>query len=73
MENKAGLRALAEHFPAWISEIAALENEIGSSFFPYSKALAARHSVPDIESVIAGQASSTGEAWACMSHFGKCE
>ena len=77
MENKAGLRALAEHFPARISEIAQLESEIGSSFFPHSKVPAARHAAPGIRSVIAwahdGQRSSEAEVWACMSNFAKCE
>lgn len=37
MESKAGLRALAEHFPAQIDRIAQAEASIGSSLFPFGK------------------------------------
>ena len=77
MENKQGLRALTEHFPARIEEIAAIEGAIGSSFFPYSKIPPSISQTPTIRDVIAwahdGHRAQDGEEWACMSHFGKCE
>ena len=77
MENKQGIRALAQHFPERIDELDAIEQELGRNFFPWSKVPDRQCEKPYIRDVVRwaeaeGKEAPTGPL-TCLSHFTQCE
>ncbi|MBI4738269.1 phosphoadenosine phosphosulfate reductase family protein [Candidatus Woesearchaeota archaeon] len=83
MENKAGIKNIADRFPEQIRIIAEAERRIGRSFFPYTKTPPRYGSKPTIRDVVRwarSQAPAEMEALkcndnagSCMSHYQQCE
>ncbi len=76
MSNKSEIGTLATHAPLRIDLVEQLENDIGSTFFPYSKVPDRQCLEPKIRDVIkwANEAPYSSEcSSSCMSHYSQCE
>ena len=77
MENKAGIRAISRNAPERIDLLEQVEDDMGHTFFPYSKVPDSQCKEPGIRDVVKWAFSNAKpdqeSGNSCMSHYAQCE